>query len=150
VYRRTSYRPSRMEHIAQITYFSPLCTRVRGIRILRTSPFGHSRKFTCRILHEFWSTNEKYPVSPPDSPGPLAPPPSQAGRDSYGPGPFVSADTKTVFTVCADGKTSTLESLSPMVSAWAQVGVGMKAQRTAPEERLHQCCSYLLPVAGPG
>jgi hypothetical protein len=25
-------------------FFLPLCTRVRGIGILRTSPFGHSRK----------------------------------------------------------------------------------------------------------
>ena len=30
---------------------STLFTGVRGIKILRTSPFGHSRKSNCRVLH---------------------------------------------------------------------------------------------------
>ena len=32
-------------------FFLPLFTEVRGIGFLRTSPFGDSPKFACRLLH---------------------------------------------------------------------------------------------------
>jgi hypothetical protein len=50
--------PSSRPVLPQRLILSPLFTRVCGIGVLRTSPFGHSRKFVCSIVH---------------SPGPLPP-----------------------------------------------------------------------------
>src|SRR5918995_2845079 len=54
-WRPVTYGPPAMNggrHARSLAAAPPLFTRVRGIRILRTSPFGHSRKFAFKEFYE--------------------------------------------------------------------------------------------------